>query len=183
MVVSKSLKIIYVANARFPTGKAHGIQIAKMCEAFTALGAELELVVPERTRHDSSDIKTFYNLKHTFPVKKIWTLAVAPATSFGFRLSSFFFGLSSFLYIFKNRKRIDVLYSVDMDHISYFGIALAVFLLKKSGFVEMHAPKKDTFFYRMLFKNVRGVITINEIIKNDLKTSGIYHHCFIKWQS
>jgi len=66
MVVSKSLKITYIANARFPTGKAHGIQIAKMCEAFTTLGVELELVVPKRARHDSSDIKIFYNLKHTW---------------------------------------------------------------------------------------------------------------------
>jgi len=27
------MKLIYIANARIPTEKAHGIQIMKMCEA------------------------------------------------------------------------------------------------------------------------------------------------------
>lgn len=30
------MKIIYIANARIPTEKAHGIQIMKMCEAFAS---------------------------------------------------------------------------------------------------------------------------------------------------
>jgi len=28
------MKIIYLANARIPTEKAHGVQIMKMCEVF-----------------------------------------------------------------------------------------------------------------------------------------------------
>ena len=30
-------KLIYIANARIPTEKAHGIQIMKMCESFGEL--------------------------------------------------------------------------------------------------------------------------------------------------
>ena len=44
------MKIYYVANARMPTEKAHGIQIAKMCEALIEAGAKVELIVPRRGR-------------------------------------------------------------------------------------------------------------------------------------
>ncbi len=37
------MKILYIANIRLPTEKAHGIQIMKMCEAFAHAGAEVEL--------------------------------------------------------------------------------------------------------------------------------------------
>ena len=42
-------KLIYIANARIPTEKAHGIQIMKMCEAFAGLGVDVEIIVPKRS--------------------------------------------------------------------------------------------------------------------------------------
>jgi len=44
------VKLLYVANARLPTEKAHGVQIVKMCEAFTQNGAEVELLAPFRVQ-------------------------------------------------------------------------------------------------------------------------------------
>ncbi len=41
-------KIIYIANARIPTEKAHGNTIMKMCEAFARAGNEVELMIPRR---------------------------------------------------------------------------------------------------------------------------------------
>jgi len=40
-------KLIYIANARMPTEKAHGIQIMKMCEAFIDVESGVELVIPK----------------------------------------------------------------------------------------------------------------------------------------
>ena len=41
------MKLIYLANARIPTEKAHGRQIMKMCEAFVDAGLEVELEVED----------------------------------------------------------------------------------------------------------------------------------------
>ena len=38
----------YIANARLPTEKAHGAQIAQMCDAFARAGARVDLVYPNR---------------------------------------------------------------------------------------------------------------------------------------
>jgi hypothetical protein len=42
----QELRVIYLANARLPTEKAHGYQICKMCEAFALNGAEVVLLHP-----------------------------------------------------------------------------------------------------------------------------------------
>ena len=62
-------KIIYLANVRLPTEKAHGIQIVKMCEAFAGLGLEVELVVPNRLNSIQDDIFDYYGVKKNFVLK------------------------------------------------------------------------------------------------------------------
>ena len=65
-----NVKIIYIANVRFPTDKAHGLQIAKTCEALSSLGASVILLVPERRNKIKEDSFTFYNVKQNFEIKK-----------------------------------------------------------------------------------------------------------------
>ena len=43
-------KVIYIANARLPTEKAHGYQIMKVYEAFAKNGRDVELLVPFRVQ-------------------------------------------------------------------------------------------------------------------------------------
>src|SRR3989344_2354492 len=61
------MKIIYIANTRLPTEKAHGLATMKICEAFVRAGAELELIVPKLWRHPG-DPFVFYDIHH-FPSK------------------------------------------------------------------------------------------------------------------
>lgn len=42
------MKLLYLANARIPTEKAHGLQIMQNCEALARAGAEVTLRVPRR---------------------------------------------------------------------------------------------------------------------------------------
>lgn len=68
--------MIYVANARIPTEKAHGLQIMKMCEAFTANGAEVELVIPlrfqtSRMLRKIRNVWKYYGISTTFRVMKL----------------------------------------------------------------------------------------------------------------
>ena len=46
-------KVIYIANARLPTEKAHGYQICKMCEAFAHNGVKVQLWHPSRHQSDA----------------------------------------------------------------------------------------------------------------------------------
>jgi len=65
------MKINYITEARFPTEKAHGWQIAKMCEAFAELGHEVELVIPDRRNTITQTAQEFYKLKFNFKITRL----------------------------------------------------------------------------------------------------------------
>ena len=62
----EKIKIFYLANARIPTEKAHGIQIMKMCEALAEQSCELELVIPRRINRLKIDGFEYYKVKKEF---------------------------------------------------------------------------------------------------------------------
>ncbi len=69
------MKLIYIANARLPTEKAHGYQIVKMCEAFSKLGVKVLLLHPHRHQHDQRlrDKKVFeyYQVRPVFEIRTL----------------------------------------------------------------------------------------------------------------
>lgn len=65
------MKIYYITNLRFPTEKAHGVQIAKMCDAFLALGHSLTLVIPDRRTHITQTVKEYYQLRQDVPTIRL----------------------------------------------------------------------------------------------------------------
>ena len=150
-------KIFYIANARMPTEKAHGIQIAKMCEAFLLEGADLELVLPKR-RASRSSLKDFYGLKVEIPVKKL------PVLNLGFIASSLSFLCAYFFYLRTRRKEGAVIYTIDMDNFSFLLMPFCGF----PYFSEIHDTKPKSFAYRFFFRRIRGIITINNQIKRKL---------------
>lgn len=67
------MKIEYISEARMPTEKAHGLQIALMCETFTKLGHEVTLVVPKRlTTGDSEKVFSAYDISARFPIRYLF---------------------------------------------------------------------------------------------------------------
>jgi len=67
------MKLFYVANARIPTEKAHGIAIMKACQAFVRAGVELTLVIPERDNPNPADPHEFYAIPERFPILRLPT--------------------------------------------------------------------------------------------------------------
>ena len=65
------MRIFYITNARMPTEKAHGLQIAKMCEVFGSMGHEVTLVVPRRQNPLDAETFSFYGLKPTFSLVQL----------------------------------------------------------------------------------------------------------------
>ena len=66
-----STKLLYIANIRLPTEKAHGIQIMKMCEAFAHEGVNVELVVPRRFNVIKEDPFAYYGVGKNFTTTRI----------------------------------------------------------------------------------------------------------------
>ncbi|MGQ4648738.1 glycosyltransferase [Lyngbya aestuarii] len=75
-------QLVYIANARLPTEKAHGYQICKMCEAFANQGVEVLLLHPERYQSDAElkeiSIFSYYNVPPVFEVKTLPNWDVVP---------------------------------------------------------------------------------------------------------
>lgn len=67
-------KILYIANARIPTEKAHGYQIMKMCESFCRKGADVVLYIPSRLNRLNNDPFSFYGISELFPIVRLWTV-------------------------------------------------------------------------------------------------------------
>src|SRR3989344_9699904 len=65
------MKLFYITNIRFPTEKAHGVQIMKACEAFADAGHEVRLFVSDRTTHIAEDPFDFYGVRRNFSITKI----------------------------------------------------------------------------------------------------------------
>jgi len=101
------MKLIYIANARIPSEKAHPYQILKMCEAFVKNGMEVELVVPFRVQTSKQmraikDVWQYYGIEGRF---RITTLPSLDFIFVGSHLPSwieylFFYLQASTFYVF-----------------------------------------------------------------------------------
>jgi glycosyltransferase involved in cell wall biosynthesis len=66
-------RLLYIANARIPTEKAHGLQIMQNCEAFADAGVELTLWAARRvnTPEMNTDPFAYYGVKPNFTLRHI----------------------------------------------------------------------------------------------------------------
>ncbi len=69
------MKLLYVANIRLPTEKAHGLQIVQNCEAFADAGATVALWTARRINTPElrgiRDIWVHYGVKRNFQLKRL----------------------------------------------------------------------------------------------------------------
>lgn len=158
-------KIYYIANARMPTERAHGIQLAKMCESLIESGIDLVLVVPRRSR-PQIDIKEFYGLRVSVPLIRLPVINTYSLGRSGFILGTCSFMISYALFLLWKRVRGEhpVVYTIDMDQFSF---ALIPFL-GIPYFVEIHDAKKRGVLFSSLFHRTRGIIVTSAIIKQKL---------------
>ncbi len=160
------MKLYYMANARMPTEKAHGIQIAKMCEAFIEAGIEVRLVVPSRATVLQS-IQEFYKLRVPVPITRLAVPDFYTRGRFGYRISSYVFMAASVLFLWWKKIKGEnfIIYTVDLDNFSSSALPLAGVRL----YSEMHGGNPPTLMQRFLFRYARGVIAINSIIVEELQ--------------
>ena len=100
-------KLLYVANLRLPTDKAHGVQIMKSCEAFAQF-IETELIVPSLIPLVKKDPFSYYGVKRDFKIKTVPVFEILTLTRWiwdwvGY-IQSFSFSICAVFYLFFKNK-------------------------------------------------------------------------------
>ncbi len=157
------MNILYIANIRLPTEKAHGIQIMKTCEAFARAGHTVELVVPTRHTPIADDAFTYYGVEKIF---KITTLPVPDWVRFGK------IGFLSSLLIFSERAHFmpsfwsaDIIYSRD-------ALVLAQYTLLGRKFIfESHT--KPSGPARLVARRAYRVVVISRALREEYVLAGV----------
>jgi len=167
------MRLFYVANARIPTEKAHGLQVMKMCEAFADFGLEVELIIPRRKNPIKKDAFDFYGIKRNFKIKKVFALDPPYVKGLGLvtlYLQNISLGLSMFLRVLFNPRK----YST--DSIFYFRDRFSPWLLaliNRKVFIEFHAFRSHFGQFKFLFPRLGGMILLTKKAKEDFINLGV----------
>jgi len=155
------MKLIYLANARIPTEKAHGIQIMKTCEALVKAGVDVSLWVPKRKNPDYTNVNPFefYKVSKRFPIVYLDCLDTVGRFKFlpglGFYLQSKSFSRAVESRLKKGGYSSYIFYSRDTYPL--------IPILKKGlpYFYEIHTLKdRPTALTRRVISNAKGLVTI-----------------------
>ena len=162
------MKLVYIANIRLPTEKAHGIQIMKMCEAFAREEVKVELIVPRRFNFIKEDPFKYYGIKKNFRIKKLPCLDLIPLDKYighlGMWIESFTFNCFAFFYLLF--QRVYLIYTRDK-------LFLPFGFFKKNLIFESHSFPKNYFLYSPFLKRLKGIIVITQKLKDLFVKQGI----------
>lgn len=161
------MKIIYIANIRLPTEKAHGIQIMKMCEAFSEQGTSVELIVPRRLNNLKEDAFLYYSVDNIFKIKKLPNIDLVRFGKWGFLLQTLSFAEVATWFIFWKKVRGD-------KRIIYTREELVAFYLSNLGINvvwEAHTGKNN-FIIRSLVRRGVKIVGISKGVVDFYKNLG-----------
>lgn len=148
------MNLIYFANARIPTEKAHGFQIMKMCASFAAAGANVTLVVPDRTNTLQQDSYAYYGVAKNFSIVRLATPNILRWGPLGYFVQAAWFSIICVVYSLRHPA--DVYYSRDES-------ALALVKLFRTTVLEVHSvPSRHLFLYRPLLWGVTSFVSTNQ---------------------
>ncbi|MEI6863751.1 MAG: glycosyltransferase family 4 protein [Candidatus Adlerbacteria bacterium] len=159
------MNIAYVANIRFPTEKAHGVQIAKACEALVKNGKEVTLIVPSRRTDITEPAPRYYGITTPFAIKKLFTIDLVSAGKIGFWIQSLTFASSVLRYL--RSCRADAVYGRDelVLSILYMGGVRNIFWESHDGAWNIAS--------RYIAKHAKGVVCVSQGLKDFYKEKGV----------
>lgn len=159
------MKIDYIANIRFPTEKAHGIQIAKACEALAKLGENITLIVPTRKTPIKDAPLSYYGVQTPFPIRKLFAFDTVSFGLIGFWVESFSFAVSVLGYLRSHSH--EVIFGRDE-------LVLAILWLggNRAIFWESHDGTWN-IFSRFITKRAKGIVVVSEGLRNFYIEKGV----------
>jgi|GEM_PF-153460 len=163
------MKIAYIANARMPTEKAHGLQVMHMCRAFALVGHDVTLVVPKRKNWIDKTIWEFYDAE---PLFKIVEVSIIDFIVWDKWLGNLALWLET-LWFGKNGRRVieelapDVVYSRDPFSSAWTPRWIPhVF--------EAHTfPNRALWLYRWLWNKCDRIVTVTDGLKRMFAAQGV----------
>src|SRR3989344_4995799 len=159
------MKIIYIANIRLPTEKAHGVQIMKTCEAFARLGHDVELVVTDRKTHITNEPFSYYGVEENFRIKRLPVPDTVRYGRIGFLFESWMFARAAARYL--RAQQFDYLYGRDES---------VLYLLSKKGLGpivwETHTGAKNAHA-RSLARKAERIVAITKGLKDFYVALGV----------
>jgi len=148
------MKILYIANSRIPTEKAHGLQIMKMSEAFLLQGHKVSLLIPRRENSIKDSPQVYYSLKKVPDIVYVPNVVGFLEKYFHhtyFFIQRFIFGITACLYALKSDA--DIIFSREIS------VCFLLSIVGKKVVFEDHEPKKRlrfmyTFFIQKIWKKI-----------------------------
>lgn len=167
------MNILYIANSRIPTEKAHGNQIIQMCQSFGNAQVNLELILPTRDndKFESIDIYQHYQVEKNFEITKIKSFD--PKFLFKFpngmyiKVQTLLFIKSLRKYLKQQKLENTILYTRDQYLIPL------LFKFSKKVIWEAHDLPKNKDRYSRYWKKCYAVVTITQGLKNELVELGL----------
>jgi glycosyltransferase involved in cell wall biosynthesis len=163
------MEIYYVANARIPTEKAHGLQTMQMAAAFVRQGIGVELIVARRDTALSADPFVWYGIKEKFLIT--W-LPILDLASWGIRiprisapLQNGTFALSVWWHLLRKPRR--PVFTRDV---------FAGFLLSFTHRVtlELHTfPGSFSWLHRWLYRRSHHVVVLTDQLRQRYIAAGV----------
>ncbi len=159
------MRILYLANIRMPTERAHGTQIMKTCEAFARAGNAVTLAVPTRWTHLPDEPFAYYGIERSaFSLARLPVIDTVSMGKIGFLFEQLTFAKCAFWYALFRKD--DLVYS--RDTIPLFYISLA----KRNFVYEAHLPRWS-WHVAFLARRARKIVVISEGLKEWYVERGI----------
>lgn len=164
------MNLLYVANIRFPSERAHSIQIVKMCNAFAAQGHKVTVAVTNRPTEVTEDSADYYGEALSFTLQRIAVFDAVRASRRAPRLiKSLLYAVQRLQFAWKvNLKEQAVVYGRDPLLLWFL-----LFRTKKNQKIiyESHEAHYN-FFVRRLFAQGVKVVVISEGIRDFYTSKG-----------
>src|SRR5690606_6871224 len=175
------MKLLYIANARIPTEKAHGLQIMQNCEALADAGADVTLWAARRMNtlelRALDDVWAHYGVKRNFELRRVPCLDLqSPATDrhLILRRGAFFLQYATYLLmliIWLLSARADIYYTRDLP-----AALLAIWLKPRSkvGY-EPHRLSKSGiggWLQKQAARRANAVFPVTPHLANELIQCG-----------
>ena len=168
------MKIAYVSNSRFPSERAHAVQIVHMCNALVQQGNEVSLLVTNRSTHITQSPEEFYGTPLLCTVVRIPVFNIVgrilsiPKIFWPciYMFQRIIFTLQTWRYI-KN-KNYDCIYGRDE-----WVLWLLSFVTKIPVLWESHEAKYS-FVSRRLLNYCKTIVVISEGIRDFYVEKGFF---------
>lgn len=164
------MRIAYITHTRFPTEKAHGHQIARVCEALVKLKHDVTIVSPDITNAVSKSAGVYYHLTEEFSEEKLRTFdayqskLIPGRFAFLFTMRSYRSALEQFL----TEQKFDLLYARSPQ------VLPALLKTRTPVVLELHTlPRLKKARFAAHCRKCKRIVCLTSPMKEELVALGV----------